>query len=170
MRCVVSAMTIFLYKVGNNMEELRTNNASAKYITMRNGKAVRVKLGYSERHWNKECRKYDTLQELGFSMMRNFKFSDTYYVICNQVWFDVTKSDKDGSIVLKAHESSFNGMTEDTAALKKSIKTYSVGKVKSYLLDVQNFKTMKFDTLVEKFKAECIALEQRENKKAEATA
>lgn len=131
-----------------------TDNAAAKTVVMKNGQYVRVKLGFAKRVWDKSAKGYSCLQEDGFTLQ---KMSDGtgLYVIVGNTWFTATPSNQNGGIELNFKKVKSTGLTEGTYQMRDEKNTTSHEIVRRYLLNTQNFKTMKYSTLYDAYLKGC---------------
>lgn len=144
-------------KRGNNMANttLATANVSVKAVTYKNGSYVSVKMGYNERAgYDRTLKAYASLGELGFTMKASSKGG--YTVSVSGVYFHLVKGLND-EIVLDENRVNTNGWTTGSADFKTAKSEALHDLARKYLLNVQNFKTMKYSTLVNKFHNALIA-------------
>lgn len=131
-----------------------TDNAATKTVVMKNGQYVRVKLGFAKRVWDKSAKGYSCLQEDGFTLQ---KMSDGtgLYVIVGNTWFTATKSNRDGGIELNYKSVKPNGLSQATFDMRsgRNVNLHLVAR--EYLLNAQNFKTMKYKTLYDAYLKGC---------------
>ena len=130
---------------------MTTEFATEKITVYKNGRYARVKMGYSERVYSKASKKYEALEEIGFSAQKMDKYEGLYIIVAG-IWFTATPSNKDGGIELNYKAISRNGLTDSTYEFKQAKSKGLHDLARSYLLEVQHFKTMKYATIYNKYK------------------
>ena len=140
-----------------------------KVTVMANGKYISVKMGYNERTgYDKVTKKYASLGELGYTMRQSAKGG--YTVAVSGIYFHLVKGMND-TIVLDCNRVNINGWTEGSAEFKAAKSKALHDLARNYLLNVQNFKSMKYSTLTDKFHSALIeAGYGKWEKKVKATA
>lgn len=139
-----------------------TDNMAAKTVVMKNGQYVRVKLGFANRIWDKKTKSYQCLQEDGFTLMK-MSNGNGLYVIVGSVWFTAVPSNKDGGIELNYKTTKANGLSQATYEKRNNTNEANHGYARTYLLNAQNFKTMKYKTLYEAYLNGCREEEAKNN-------
>ena len=110
-----------------------------------NGRAIGITFGRNEKHYDRETRSYLSLEEIGYTAymtkeqgcIRIFAKGITVYA----------REKSDGGIML-SQKVRTNGYTEDSATFVQDKAKGNYSAIKKYLLNVHNFKEMKFSTLM----------------------
>ena len=134
----------------SNTVGLATSNTKRSVVVIKDRQVIWAKMGFARKSFDKHAKEYTALEEVGFRMCVNTKLANTYTISVSGIWFSVCGDAKD-NIVLTEKTVSKAGLTENTFKFKAE-KSEALHRIaRQYLLNAQNFKTMKFSRLVELF-------------------
>lgn len=109
-----------------------------------NGKAIGIQFGRTERVYDKETRKYTTLESIGYTAFFT-KEAGCIRISCKGITV-YARENKEGGIAL-SYKVKTTGYEADDATLVSDKAKGNFNAVKKYLLTKYNFKDMKYVTL-----------------------
>ena len=134
----------------SNTVGLATSNTKRSVVVVNDRQVIWARMGFARKSFDKLANEYTALEEVGFRRCVNTKLTNTYTISVSGIWFSVCGDSKD-NIVLTEKTVSKSGLTENTFKFKAE-KSEALHRIaRQYLLNAQNFKTMKFSRLVELF-------------------